>query len=106
MYQEDPEHQEEKGPVEVSPSPYDKVVVREKETRQVIYMLILIMFLFFLCWAPILVFNVLAAFDILGEGNYGGTASSTKHIKTVFSLLSYTNRSDLEVDRWSHYYPK
>ena len=79
-------------------SAYDKVVIREKETKQVIYMLILIMFLFFLCWAPILIFNVLAAFDILGEGNYGGTASSTKHIKTFFSLLSYTNRCGL----WSH----
>ena len=76
-------------------SPYDKVVIREKETKQVIYMLILIMFLFFLCWAPILIFNVLAAFDILGEGNFGGTAISTKHIKTFFSLLSYANRSAL-----------
>ena len=55
-------------------------------------MLILIMSLFFLCWAPILIFNVLAAFDILGEGNYGGTAIDTKHIKTFFSLLSYANR--------------
>ena len=60
--------------------------------KQVIYMLILIMFLFLLCWAPILVFNLLAAFDVLGEGNYGGTASNTKHVKTFFSLLSYANR--------------
>ena len=80
-------------------SPYDKVVIREKETKQVIYMLILIMSLFFLCWAPILIFNVLAAFDILGEGNYGGTASNTKTFKTIFSLLSYTNRSGVLADQ-------
>ena len=54
-------------------------------------MLILIMLLFFTCWAPILIFNVLGAFDLLGEGNTG-TAANTKHIKTAFSLLSYSNR--------------
>ena len=64
---------------------------REQETRQVINMLILIMLLFFTCWAPILIFNVLGAFDLLGEGNTG-TAANTKHIKTAFSLLSYSNR--------------
>ena len=51
-------------------------------------MLILIMLLFFTCWAPILIFNVLGAFDLLGEGNTG-TAANTKHIKTAFSLLSW-----------------
>lgn len=68
-----------------------KISQREQETRQVIYMLILIMLLFFTCWAPILIFNVLGAFDLLGEGNTG-TAANTKHIKTAFSLLSYSNR--------------
>ena len=68
-----------------------KISQRERETRQVIHMLILIMLLFFTCWAPILIFNVLGAFDLLGEGNTG-TAANTKHIKTAFSLLSYSNR--------------
>ena len=68
-----------------------KISQRERETRQVIYMLILIMLLFFTCWSPILIFNVLGAFDLLGEGNTG-TAAHTKHIKTAFSLLSYSNR--------------
>ena len=45
---------------------------RERETKQVIYMLILIMVLFFTCWAPLLIFNVLAAFGHLGPGNTAG----------------------------------
>ena len=38
---------------------------------QVIYMLILIMAVFFLCWTPILTYNTLAAFELLGFGNSG-----------------------------------
>ena len=92
------------SPIQVSP--FDKVVSREKEMKQVIYMLILIMFLFLLCWAPILVFNLLAAFDVLGEGNYGGTASNTKHVKTFFSLLSYANRYKLVEGNFDMIYNK
>ena len=54
-------------------------------------MLIIIMLLFFTCWGPILIFNVLASFNLLGDGNTG-TAEHTKNIKTAFSLLSYSNR--------------
>ena len=54
-------------------------------------MLILIMVLFFLCWAPILTFNLLAAFELLGSDNMGA-GTSTKNIKTAVSLLSYSNR--------------
>ena len=73
---------------------------------QVIYMLILIMLLFFICWAPILIFNMLAAFGMLGyeefhdngnkrgyENNFAGTSPYTKTYKTIFSFLSYINRS-------------
>ena len=56
---------------------------------QVIHMLILIMTVFFLCWTPILTYNLLAAFEMLGSGNSG--TGSTKHIKTTFSLCSYLN---------------
>ena len=38
---------------------------------KVIYMLILIMAVFFLCWTPILTYNTLAAFELLGFGNSG-----------------------------------
>ena len=65
---------------------------RERETKQVIYMLILIMLLFFTCWAPLLIFNVLAAYGHLGPGNTAGTDFHTKDYKTVFSLLAYFNR--------------
>ena len=64
---------------------------------QVIYMLILIMVLFFLCWAPILTFNLLAAFELLGPDNMGAGVN-TKNIKTAFSLLSYSNRSFVNHD--------
>ena len=72
---------------------------------QVINMLILIMLLFFICWAPILIFNMLAAFGMLGyeefhengnkrgyENNFAGTSPYTKTYKTIFSFLSYINR--------------
>jgi hypothetical protein len=49
------------------------------------------MLLFFLCWSPILTFNLLASFELLGEDNMG-TSTTTKNIKTAFSLLSYSNR--------------
>jgi hypothetical protein len=56
---------------------------------QVIYMLILIMAVFFLCWTPILTYDLLASFELLGAGNSG--TGSTKHLKTSLSLLSYFN---------------
>jgi len=52
-------------------------------------MLILIMAVFFLCWTPILTYNLLAGFELMGQGNFG--TGSTKHLKTTFSLISYLN---------------
>ena len=43
---------------------------------KVIYMLILIMAVFFLCWTPILTYNLLAAFELLGFGNSGRKITS------------------------------
>ena len=62
-----------------------------KYILQIINMLILIMLVFFICWAPILIFNLLAAFSLLGPDNMG-TGDTTKHLKTVFSLMAYLNR--------------
>ena len=57
-------------------------------------MLIFIMMLFFICWSPLLVFNVLGAFDVY-DIQLQGVA---KHIKTVFSLMSYVNRWGAKLD--------
>lgn len=54
---------------------------------QVIKMLIVVVIIFVLCWTPILVLNVLAAFDIVPVLNFG----IMKPIKTAFHLFSYAN---------------
>lgn len=54
---------------------------------QVIKMLIVVVIIFLLCWAPILVTNVLIAFEQVPSLNYG----HMKCIKTAFHLLSYVN---------------
>ena len=38
---------------------------------QVIKMLVLVIILFALCWGPLLIDNVLVAFDVLDKYNYG-----------------------------------
>ena len=58
-------------------------------------MLIVTIVVFFVCWTPILLFNLLAAFGQLGEGDLWGTAAGSKHVKTVFSLMAYANRCGL-----------
>lgn len=54
---------------------------------QVIKMLITVVIIFVLCWTPILMLNVLQAFDIIPTLNYG----HMKAIKTAFHLFSYAN---------------
>lgn len=54
---------------------------------QVIKMLIVVVVIFVLCWAPILILNVLKAFDIVPRLNYG----YMKAVKPTFHLLSYAN---------------
>jgi len=51
-------------------------------------MLISIVILFIVCWAPILVFNVLQSFGVI-DFNLIGT---NKYAKTTFSLMAYFNR--------------
>ena len=55
---------------------------------QVVPMLGMVVTVFILCWAPILIFEVLQSYDIIGTQVFG----STKHTKTCFSLLAYFNR--------------
>lgn len=59
----------------------------EDTVRQVIKMLILVVALFVICWAPILILNVLTAFGGVATLNY----SYLKPLRTTFHLLSYMN---------------
>ena len=54
-------------------------------------MLIIIVSMYILCWGPLLVFNVLQAFEVVGDG-LGYIHDWDKHSKTIFSLLAYLNR--------------
>lgn len=58
-----------------------------KKMSQVIKMLIVVVIIFVLCWTPILVINVLTAFEVIEKLNYG----YMKAIKTTFHLFSYAN---------------
>jgi hypothetical protein len=51
-------------------------------------MLISIVILFVVCWAPLLIFNVLQAFGIVDNFLIG----SVKYVKTTLSLMAYFNR--------------
>ena len=55
---------------------------------QVVPMLGMVVIVFILCWTPILIFEVLQSFGIIGTQIFG----IVKHTKTVLSLLSYFNR--------------
>ncbi|XP_054714774.1 QRFP-like peptide receptor [Uloborus diversus] len=55
--------------------------------KQVIKMLVAVVVLFILCWAPILITNLLTAFDVLDRLNYG----YLKPMRTAFHLMSYFN---------------
>lgn len=50
-------------------------------------MLILVVVLFVVCWAPILILNVLTAFGSVKTLNY----SYLKPLRTTFHLMSYLN---------------
>ena len=51
-------------------------------------MLVMVVTVFILCWTPILIFEVLQAYDIIDIQMFG----SIKHTKTIFNLLAYFNR--------------
>ena len=52
---------------------------------QVVPMLGMVVTVFILCWAPILIFEVLQSYNIIGTQIFG----SVKQTQTCFSLLAY-----------------
>ena len=50
-------------------------------------MLVAIIILFTLCWGPLLIDNVLAAFGVVEKLNYG----HLKPMRQAFSLMAYAN---------------
>lgn len=56
--------------------------------KQVICMLVVVVALFAVCWAPLLIDNVLMAYDALPYLRIG----PLKHMSIAFSLMAYFNR--------------
>lgn len=59
-----------------------------KIVKQVIYMLVIVVVLFTICWAPLLIENVLTAYGILPKQRI----DKLKHISITFHLMAYFNR--------------
>ncbi|CAI9736619.1 1-like peptide receptor [Octopus vulgaris] len=65
-----------------------KISVEDDKTKmQVLKMLAIVVLLFVLCWAPILINNVLVGFEILPVLHYG----HTRPVRMAFHLMSYFN---------------
>ncbi|XP_037795697.1 G-protein coupled receptor 54-like [Penaeus monodon] len=58
----------------------------DKTIRQVVPMLIVVVVLFIICWGPLLILNMLRAYEIVPS-----ISVSTKYARTVLDLLSYFN---------------
>ncbi|CAE1320585.1 CCKAR [Acanthosepion pharaonis] len=59
----------------------------DKTKMQVVKMLVVVVLLFIICWAPILINNVLVGFQHLNPLNYG----YLKPMRIVFNLMAYFN---------------
>jgi len=58
-----------------------------RTAKQVVKMLVAVVVLFAICWAPYLIDNVLTGFDVLPHARTG----AKKHMRTAFHLLAYFN---------------
>ncbi|KDR10933.1 Cholecystokinin receptor [Zootermopsis nevadensis] len=56
--------------------------------KQVIKMLVAVVVLFVLCWAPLLILNVLYAYEILSKYSNDG---DNKNIQSAFTVMAYSN---------------
>jgi hypothetical protein len=52
-------------------------------------MLVAVVVLFVICWAPLLVLNVLYAYDTVSKYSTDG---SNKNIQSAFTVMAYSNR--------------
>uniref|UniRef100_A0A2C9K892 G-protein coupled receptors family 1 profile domain-containing protein n=1 Tax=Biomphalaria glabrata TaxID=6526 RepID=A0A2C9K892_BIOGL len=59
----------------------------DKTKKQVIKMLVAVIVVFIVCWAPILISQALTAFDVINNLNYG----FLKPMRQVFYLMAYAN---------------
>lgn len=55
--------------------------------KQVIYMLLAVVFVFAICWTPVLLLNILMSFNVLPSAPVG----ILKYMKTAFHLMAYFN---------------
>lgn len=60
--------------------------------KQVIYMLVAVVVLFAICWGPLLIDNVLTAYNILPKQR----THALKHMATTFHLMAYFNRYQIK----------
>ncbi|XP_045120212.1 QRFP-like peptide receptor [Portunus trituberculatus] len=60
--------------------------LQDNTVKQVVPMLIVVVVLFIVCWAPILVLNILQSFKLVPNIDV-----RTMHLRTVLDLLSYCN---------------
>lgn len=58
-------------------------------------MLVAVVIIFMLCWGPLLILNVLTAFEIVKPLQPG----PVKYIKTIFHLMAYFNRFVLHEEK-------
>lgn len=58
------------------------------DSVQVIKMLVAVVVLFVICWAPLLVDNVLTAFNVLPKMKTGGL----QKMNAAFTVMAYFNR--------------
>jgi hypothetical protein len=56
---------------------------------QVIKMLVAVVALFVLCWAPLLILNVLYAYGVVSKYSNDG---EIKNIQSGFTVMAYSNR--------------
>jgi hypothetical protein len=58
-------------------------------SMQVIKMLVAVVVLFVVCWAPLLILNVLYAYGIVSKYSNDG---DNKNILSAFTVMAYSNR--------------